>query len=100
MLTLGVTDPTMIFCGVYKELIAHHSIYSRLISLTEKAGIPFLGVHVTRHTHASLLLDSGATLKEVQDRLRLIPKFLKRWTYTVTWQKRPKNKQLKNWLNT
>jgi len=70
MLTLGVTDPTMIFCGVYKELITHHSIYSRLINITDKACIPFLGVHVTRHTHASLLLDSGATMKEVQDRLR------------------------------
>lgn len=70
MLTLGVTDPTMVFCGIYKEIVIHHAIYSRLISLTEKAGIPFLGVHVTRHTHASLLLDSGATTKEVQDRLR------------------------------
>lgn len=70
MLTLGVTDPTMIFCGIYKELITHQAIYARLITICEKAGIPFLGVHVTRHTHASLLLDAGATMVEVQTILR------------------------------
>nr|WP_276532526.1 tyrosine-type recombinase/integrase [Enterococcus italicus] len=35
-----------------------------------KDNVPFLGVHSTRHTHASLLLDSDATMKEVQERLR------------------------------
>nr|WP_242478260.1 site-specific integrase [Enterococcus faecium] len=98
MLTLGVTDPTMVFCGIYKEIVTHHAIYSRLISLTEKAGIPFLGVHVTRHTHASLSLDSGATMKESKTDY-VTPKFLKLWMCTVTWQKRLKNKQLKNWLS-
>ncbi|BDP61471.1 transposase [Enterococcus faecium] len=33
MLTLGVTDPTMIFCGIYKELITHHAIYARSITI-------------------------------------------------------------------
>ena len=32
--------------------------------------VPFLGVHVARHTHASMLLDAGATMVEVQTRLR------------------------------
>lgn len=45
-------------------------IYARLIIITKEANVPFLGVHSTRHTHASLLLDSGATMKEVQERLR------------------------------
>lgn len=44
--------------------------YARLITITKEANVPFLGVHSTRHTHASLLLDSGATMKEVQERLR------------------------------
>lgn len=70
MLSLGITDPTMIFCGIYKQLITHHAIYVRMKTIAEKANIPFLGVHVTRHTHASLLLDAGADMKEVQDRLR------------------------------
>ena len=70
MFTLGITDPTMVFCGIYKELVTHQSIYSRLKTITRDADIPFLGIHVTRHTHASLLLESGASMKEVQDRLR------------------------------
>ena len=70
MLTLGITEPTMIFCGIYKQIITHHAIYVRMQTITNKSGIPFLGLHVTRHTHASLLLDAGASMKEVQDRLR------------------------------
>lgn len=70
MLSLGITDPTMIFCGIYKQMITHHAIFSRMKTITEKTGLPFLGIHVTRHTHASLLLDAGANMKEVQDRLR------------------------------
>lgn len=70
MLSLGISDPTMIFCGIYKQMITHHAIYARMLTITDKSGIPFLGLHVTRHTHASLLLDAGASMKEVQDRLR------------------------------
>ena len=70
MLHIGLTNPEMIFCGIYKQIVTHHAIYVRLQTITEKAGVPFLGIHVTRHTHASLLLDAGASLKDVQDRLR------------------------------
>ncbi|MFS0939074.1 tyrosine-type recombinase/integrase [Enterococcus casseliflavus] len=70
MLTLGITEPTSIFCGIYKQTITHHAIYARLITIAKEANVPFLGVHSTRHTHASLLLDSGATMKEVQERSR------------------------------
>ena len=70
MLTLGITDPTMIFCGLYKEIITKHAIYSRMITICKNSGIPFLGNHVTRHTHASMLLESGVSMKEVQERLR------------------------------
>lgn len=35
----------------------------------EKAGVPYKGTHVFRHTHAVLLLESGANLKFVSDRL-------------------------------
>ncbi|MHC5248979.1 tyrosine-type recombinase/integrase [Enterococcus sp. LJL90] len=70
MLSIGQTDPTVIFCGIYKQTVTHHAIYIRLKTITEKADLPFLGVHFTRHTHASLLLDAGASMKEVQERLR------------------------------
>lgn len=70
MLTLGITEPKNVFCGIYKQVITHHATYVRLMNITDKIGIPFLGNHVFRHTCASMLLDSGASMKEVQDRLR------------------------------
>lgn len=70
MLSLGVTDPSLIFCGIYKQKITHHGIYQRMKTITANADIPFLGVHVTRHTHASILLDAGESMKAVQVRLR------------------------------
>ena len=70
MLHIGITDPTMIFCGIYKEVITKHAIYSRMITICKNSDIPFLGNHVTRHTHASMLLEAGASMKEVQERLR------------------------------
>ncbi|MGM0111066.1 tyrosine-type recombinase/integrase [Enterococcus sp. DIV0187] len=70
MLSLGITDPSLVFCGIYKQIITHHSIYQRLKTITTNAELPFLGVHVTRHTHASILLDAGESMKAVQVRLR------------------------------
>lgn len=70
MLSLGISDPSLIFCGIYKQIITHHGIYQRMKTITANAGIPFLGVHVTRHTHASILLDAGESMKAVQVRLR------------------------------
>ena len=34
-------------------------------TITENCGIPFLGIHTTRHTHARLLLKTSASQKEV-----------------------------------
>ena len=67
---LFVTNPTLVFCGTYKESITHHAIYAGLKNITRKSGIPFLGVYATRHTHTSMLLDAGANMKEIQERLR------------------------------
>ena len=70
MLETGVTNPTKPFCDIDKTLITHNTFYLRMKKISKNAGIPFLGNHVTRHTHASLLLDAGANMKEVQERLR------------------------------
>nr|WP_277988471.1 tyrosine-type recombinase/integrase [Enterococcus plantarum] len=96
MLTVGITDPKLIFCGIYNQVVSHHSIYKRLQTITEKCGIPFLGVHITRHTHASLLLESGASMKEVQERLRHASIKMTMDTYSHLSQE-SKKKQLKNW---
>jgi len=41
-------------------------IFNRII---KKAGVPKLRFHDLRHTHATLLLEAGVSLKEVQERL-------------------------------
>lgn len=82
MLTLGVTDPAMIFCGVYEEVIAKHTIYSRMITVCKNSGIPPPGSHVIRHIRASMLLESGIFMKEVQGRLRHSSIRLTMGTYT------------------
>jgi len=58
MLSVGITNPTNVFCGIYKQVVTHHATYTRLKTITEKSGIPFLGNHSFRHTCASMLLDS------------------------------------------
>lgn len=70
MLEYGESNPKMIFCSVNKQYVSHNSFYARLKYITKNAGVPFLGNHVTRHTHASMLLDAGASMKEIQERLR------------------------------
>lgn len=42
----------------------------RLWTILDALGVPRCGLHAFRHTHASLLLDSGATPKVVQRQLR------------------------------
>ncbi|MED4240003.1 tyrosine-type recombinase/integrase [Priestia megaterium] len=41
-------------------------IFNRII---KKSGVPKLRFHDLRHTHATLLLEAGVSLKEVQERL-------------------------------
>ena len=35
----------------------------------ERAGLPYIGLHGFRHTHASMLYEAGAYHKEVQERM-------------------------------
>lgn len=59
-----------IFCKQKEGLVPVETIYSRMKIITKHAQVPFYGVHVFRHTHASLLLEAGASMKDVSDRLR------------------------------
>jgi len=70
MLLIGVSNPNMVFCSREKKIVRVSSFYVRFRVQAEKAGVPFYGVHATRHTHASVLINSGASMKEVQERLR------------------------------
>lgn len=70
MLQTGVTNPTMVFCSREKKPVRVSSFYVRFRHQAENADVPFYGIHATRHTHASVLINAGASMKEVQERLR------------------------------
>jgi integrase len=45
------------------------TLFNAFSRILKKAGLPELEIHSLRHTHAVLLLESGATMKYVQERL-------------------------------
>lgn len=69
-LAIGLTEQAPIFSRIGGEYERKSYIYWKFKRLTFLARIPFHGIHITRHTHASLLIEAGANLKEVQTRLR------------------------------
>lgn len=69
-LAIGLTGEPPIFSKLDGNWDFASSVYYHLRKATENAGVPFYGNHVTRHTHASFLIEAGANLKEVQTRLR------------------------------
>lgn len=69
-LEIGLTDEPPIFSSLKGDWIYASNVHRHLKKVTKNAGVPFYGVHVTRHTHASFLIEAGANLKEVQTRLR------------------------------
>lgn len=69
-LAIGLVDNVPVFSRLDGGYNYNAVIYNRLKAIAKAAQLPFYGVHVTRHTHASLLIEAGANLKEVQKRLR------------------------------
>jgi integrase len=44
-------------------------LFNAFSRILKAADIPYISIHSTRHTHAVLLLESGADMKYVQERL-------------------------------
>lgn len=65
---LGRTE-TMVFSDFIKAYPSYKAVSGRLKSHFKKAGVTNIGFHGFRHTHASLLLNSGIPYKELQHRL-------------------------------
>jgi len=70
MLINGVVNSDMVFCSREKKPVRVSSFYVYFCLQAEKAGVLFYGLHAIRHTHASVLINAGASMKEVQERLR------------------------------
>lgn len=60
----------LIFSSVRTNSIFEPSVIrQKMVSVTEKYGLKLIKIHGFRHTHCSLLFESGATVQEVQNRL-------------------------------
>lgn len=58
-----------LFTNTRNEFLQPSNVLTRLHRLIKKHDLKRITVHGFRHTHCSLLFESGASLKEVQDRL-------------------------------
>ena len=62
-------DTQFLFTNRFNELYYPQAPNDWLYSILEKYDLPKITLHGFRHTHASLLFESGASIKEVQERL-------------------------------
>lgn len=67
-LKLGCTE-TVVFSDFIHAYPNNRTLQTRLRTHFKRAGVPNIGFHGFRHTHASLLLNSGIPYKELQHRL-------------------------------
>ena len=65
---LGRTE-TIVFSDFIHKYPNNKTLSTRLNTRFKHAGVPNIGFHGFRHTHASLLLNSGIPYKELQHRL-------------------------------
>ncbi|WP_111711724.1 tyrosine-type recombinase/integrase [Streptococcus dysgalactiae] len=65
---LGRTE-TVVFSDFIHDYPSNKTLGTRLKTRFKRAGVPNIGFHGFRHTHASLLLNSGIPYKELQYRL-------------------------------
>lgn len=62
-------EDDIIFQNYLGNYLTPSTVRDSIKNYCEKAGVDYKGTHVFRHTHAVLLLESGATIKFVSDRL-------------------------------
>ncbi len=65
---IGKTE-TVVFSDFIHEYPNNRTLQTRLRTHFKRADVPNIGFHGFRHTHASLLLNSGIPYKELQHRL-------------------------------
>lgn len=66
---LGFNKPSFIFTNDENNFTINQAVTERFKIYSERAGLPNIGLHGFRHTHASLLFEADASMKEVQERL-------------------------------
>lgn len=62
-------DLNLVLCREDGNFMPKSSLFNAFSRILKRAGIPPLPIHSLRHTHAVILLESGADMKYVQERL-------------------------------
>lgn len=62
-------DLNLVLCRNDGNHLAKSTLHNAMRRILKKAEIPDIPIHALRHTHAVLLLESGASMKYVQERL-------------------------------
>ncbi|WP_195913936.1 tyrosine-type recombinase/integrase [Planomicrobium sp. YIM 101495] len=62
-------DLNLVFCRDDGTPLPKSTLYNAFKSCLEKVGAPVLPIHSTRHTHAVMLIEAGADMKYIQERL-------------------------------
>lgn len=62
-------DLNLVFCRNDGDYLRKSTLFNALKRILKKADIPEVSIHALRHTHAVLLLEAGASMKYVQERL-------------------------------
>lgn len=64
-----LSSAQLVFSNTCNQLLCPSTVRARLKVICKKSQLPKITLHGFRHTHATLLLSAGATVKEVQTRL-------------------------------
>ncbi|AJO22847.1 site-specific integrase [Heyndrickxia coagulans] len=62
-------DLNLVLCRNDGNFMPKSSLFNAFSRILKRAGIPPLPIHSLRHTHAVILLEAGADLKYIQERL-------------------------------
>ena len=62
-------DLNLVFCRDDGDYLPQSTLFSALKRILKRAELPNVSIHALRHTHAVLLLEAGAPMKYIQERL-------------------------------
>ena len=68
LMKFGITNNKIMFINTNNSYLPR-SILTTFKRFQKKAGLPIITIHGLRHTHTSLALEAGSSIKEIQNRL-------------------------------
>lgn len=98
---LGFTKANYLFTNDENNFTINQAVAERYNIYRERAGLPYIGLHGFRHTHASMLYEAGADHKEVQERMghANIKTTMDTYTHITNSKKEETTQKLTNYIN-